>query len=398
MTEPTLNRSLSLTMVVLYGLGVTIGAGIYVLLGATAGRAGIYAPSAFVVAAVAVLFSASSFAEMARRFPVSAGEAAYVQAGFGWTWLSTFVGLLVVAAGTVSCAAIAIGSIGYIREFLDLPQPLLLVTVILVLGAVAGWGITQSVFVAGLFTVVEAGALLAVVLAGFWNDPGIVFDLPKVIPPLDDMPALAGVAGAALLAFFAFIGFEDMVNLAEEVKDPERTLPRAIFITLLLTSLIYILITAVAVLSVPTDELAASPAPMSLVFERVSGFTPWAITLIAIVATLNGVVVQIVMASRVLYGLARQGALPAVLGKVNGVTRTPVTATVLVVGIILVLTLGFPLEELAELTSRIVLTSFTLVNASLLRLLIREGRFARTWAPAAGCVTCLILLLGDIWQ
>lgn len=397
MTEPTLKRSLSLTMVVLYGLGVTIGAGIYVLLGATAGRAGIYAPSAFVIAAVAVLFSATSFAEMSRRFPVSAGEAAYVQAGFGWKWLSTLVGLLVVAAGTVSCAAIAIGSIGYIREFLDLPEQLLLLTVVLLLGAVAAWGITESILVAGLFTIVEAGALLAVVSIGFWNAPGLVFELPRVIPPLSDTLALAGVAGAALLAFFAFVGFEDIVNLAEEVEEPERTLPRAIFITLLLASLIYALVSSVAVLSVPTAELAASTAPMSLVFERVSGFSPWAITVIAIVATLNGVVVQIVMASRVLYGLAKQGALPSALGRVNGLTRTPITATALVVGIILLLAFGFPLEELAEMSARIVLTSFTLVNASLLRLLIREKAIRRAWAPATGCVTCLLLLLGDVW-
>lgn len=397
MTEPTLKRSLSLTMLVLYGLGVTIGAGIYVLLGATAGRAGIYAPTAFVLAAIAVSFSAASFAEMTRRFPVSAGEAAYVMGGFKLAWLSTLVGLLVVSAGVVSCAAIAIGSIGYIREFVDLPNELLLLTVILVLGAVAAWGITESILVAGLFTIIEAGALLTIVAAGFWQDPGLLLKLDAVVPPLDDTAALAGVSGAALLAFFAFIGFEDMVNVAEEVKEPDKTLPRAIFATLALACLIYILVTSVAVLSVPTDELAASSAPMSLVFERVSGFSPWAITLIAIVATLNGVVVQIVMASRVLYGLARQGSIPALIGRVHPVTRTPLVATGLVVGVILTLALAFPLEQLAESTSRVVLTVFLLVNTSLIRILVREGKTQRIWSPVAGCLTCLALLLIDLW-
>ncbi|UUX51070.1 amino acid permease [Nisaea acidiphila] len=396
MPEPTLKRSLSLPLVVLYGLGVTIGAGIYVLLGASAGRAGIHAPVAFLLAATAVLFSAISFAEMARRYPVSAGEAAYVQAGFGLGWLSTLVGLLVVAAGTISCATIALGSTGYIREFLDLPASTILLAVILLLGAIAAWGITESVLVAGLFTIVEIGALLAVIVAGLWTDPGIVTEIPKVLPAPGDAAALTGILSATLLCFFAFIGFEDIVNLAEEVKQPDRTLPRAIFITLALAALLYFSVTAIAVLSVPLDELAASPAPMSLVFERVSGLSPWTITLIAIVATLNGVVVQIVMASRVLYGLARQGSIPAVLGRVNRVTQTPLLATSLVIAIILVLALAFPLEPLAEMTSRIVLTTFTLVNASLLRLHLRDGALRRIWLPAAGCLTCLALLFGTL--
>lgn len=397
MPEPTLKRSLSLTMVVLYGLGVTIGAGIYVLLGAAAGRAGIHAPVAFLLAAVAVLFSAISFAEMTRRYPVSAGEAAYVQAGFGLTWLSTLVGLLVVAAGAISSATIALGSTGYIQQFLDLPGAVILLSVILVLGAVSAWGITESVLVAGLLTIVEAGALLAVVAAGLWSDPAIVLDLPRVIPPLGDAAAATGILAATLLCFFAFIGFEDMVNLAEEVKEPDKTLPRAIFLTLALAALLYFSVAATAVLSVSLDELAASPAPMSLVFERVSGLSPWLVTLIAVVATLNGVVVQIVMASRVLYGLARQGAIPASLGRVNARTRTPLFATVLVTGVILILALALPLEHLAEMTSRIVLTTFTLVNASLLRLYLREGSYRRIWLPATGCLTCLALLIGTLW-
>lgn len=396
MTE--LKRSLGLGLVVLYGLGVTIGAGIYVLLSAAAQKAGVHAPMAFVGAAVVMGFSAASFAELSARLPVSAGEAAYVHLGFGSKKLSTLVGFLVIASGVVSSAAIAAGSTGYIREFIDVPPSILVVVIVLSLGGVAAWGIVESVLFAGLFTVFEVGALLVVVGAGVWTAPTLLDDLPQIVPSIGDAAAWAGIAGAGLLAFFAFIGFEDMVNLAEEVKQPERTLPRAIFVTLVLGTLLYFMVTAVAVLAVPVSELAASEAPLSFVFERITGASPALITVIAIAATLNGVVIQIVMASRVLYGLAKQGSVPIHFAKVDPRTRTPLIATGTVAAVVLFLALLVPLENLAEWTSRIVLIVFTLVNASLILIKRQgtpppEGAFTvRVWVPVLGVVTCLALL------
>ncbi|MBO6949711.1 MAG: amino acid permease [Rhodospirillales bacterium] len=396
MTE--LKRSLGLGLVVLYGLGVTIGAGIYVLLSAAAQKAGVHAPMAFVGAAVVMGFSAASFAELSARLPVSAGEAAYVHLGFGSKKLSALVGFLVIASGVVSSAAIAAGSTGYIREFIDVPPSILVVVIVLSLGGVAAWGIVESVLFAGLFTVFEVGALLVVVGAGVWTAPTLLDHLPQIVPSIGDAAAWAGIAGAGLLAFFAFIGFEDMVNLAEEVKQPERTLPRAIFVTLVLGTLLYFMVTAVAVLAVPVSELAASEAPLSFVFERITGASPALITVIAIAATLNGVVIQIVMASRVLYGLAKQGSVPIHFAKVDPRTRTPLVATGTVAAVVLFLALLVPLENLAEWTSRIVLIVFTLVNASLIMIKRQgtpppEGAFTvRVWVPVLGVVTCLALL------
>ena len=397
-----LRRSLSLPLVVLYGLGVTIGAGIYVLLGATAGRAGIHAPVSFVLASIVVAFSAASFADLSARFPVSAGEAAYVRAGFQSGALSLAVGFLVILSGVVSSAAIAVGSIGYLREFVELGDAVLVMIIVLTIGAIAAWGIMESVIFASLFTIVEAGALLAIVAVGIGNHPDLVFDLPRVIPPIMDLDAWAGISGAGLLAFFAFIGFEDIVNLAEEVKHPERTLPRAIFLTLGLTTLIYFLVASVAVLSVPIDELAASRAPLSFVFSHITGVSPVAITTIAIVATLNGVIIQIIMASRVLYGLGKQGSVPAVFARVHPLTRTPLMATGSITAVVLTLALAFPLEGLAEWTSRIALVIFAMVNMALLLLKRRpttapEGSFSvKLWVPLAGCLTCLALLASDL--
>jgi len=270
--------------------------------------------------------------------------------------------------------------------------------IVLTIGAIAAWGIMESVIFASVFTIIEAGALLAVVGIGFGHDPGLVFDFPRVIPPLADLDAWAAISGAGLLAFFAFIGFEDIVNLAEEVKQPERTMPRAIFLTLGLTTLVYFLVASVAVLSVPIDELAASRAPLSYIFGHITGASPVAITAIAIVATLNGVIIQIIMASRVLYGLGKQGSIPALFARIHPLTRTPLIATGTITAVVLGLALAFPLEGLAEWTSRIALAIFTLVNMALLLLKRRPepapagGFTVKIWVPAAGVVSCLALL------
>jgi amino acid transporter len=222
-----------------------------------------------------------------------------------------------------------------------------------------------------------------------------------VVPGSFDPVIWSGVFSAGLLAFFAFIGFEDMVNIAEEVKEPLKVLPWAIFLTLVLSTLIYVAVVSVAVLSVPVEGLAASKAPLGYVYESVTGGSPLVISAIAIVATLNGIIVQMIMASRVLYGLSAQGDLPAVLAQVSPWTRTPLIATALVVAIILILALAFPIEGLAEMTSRVTLTIFSLVNLALLRIKLREdappeGMFTvALWVPAAGLGLSLLLLVHD---
>ena len=208
--------------------------------------------------------------------------------------------------------------------------------------------------------------------------------------------------GASLLAFFAFVGFEDLVNVAEETKTPAKTLPRAIFITLGASALLYFLVSSVAVLMVPIEDLANAKAPLGLVFERTTGATPELISAIAVLATLNGMVIQMIMASRVIYGLSKQGSLPSLFANVHPRTQTPLIATALVVTIILVLALSFPLEGLAEMTSRIALTVFALVNLALLRVKLRgdpapaDAFLNWTWVHILGAMSCVGLLFADI--
>jgi len=391
--EPALRRRLGLPLLVLYGTGITIGAGIYVLIGAVAGRAGPYSAWSFILAAVVMALTVGSYAELATRYPVSAGEAAYVRAAFNSRFLSTTVGLLTFCTGAVASAAVTIGSAGYIKQLIDVPEPLIVVGVLLLLGAVAAWGILESVLLAGLFTLIETGGLIWSIASALYA--GIPFGATlATIPPLD-AATFPGVFLASLLAFFAFVGFEDLANVVEEAKVPHRDIPWAMTITLALTSALYIAIAAISVTVVPPRELAASSAPLSLVFRTVTGISPGMFNLIAIVATLNTILAQMTMASRVVYGMARQGDLPVHLSKVHSRTGTPLIATVAVLLAVVALAFTFPIEGLAEGTSLATLATFALVNLSLLRIRWRQIRPGAPhvrvpiWVPAMGLFTCL---------
>jgi amino acid transporter len=398
---PRLVRSLTLTHAVLYGLGVTIGAGIYVLVGLAAGRSGMHAPLAFVGAALVMAFSAASFAELGTRMPVSASEAAYVHAAFRLDWLSLGVGLLVVTTAIISAATISVGSAGYVAVFLPVPAPWIISGVVLAMGVVACLATVQSVTFAGVMTLIEVGGLVLIIVAGLGQGTDVVTRLPEIWPSAGDTTAWVGIAGTSLIAVFAFIGFEHLVNIAEEIKEPSRTLPRALFLTLGLSGLLYGVVVWIAVTAVPPEELARSSAPLALVFERLTGLPLVTMSAIAIVATLNGIIVHMIMIARVIYGLADQGSLPTALAQLNPVTHTPLLATAIGVAAILVLALAIPLAGLADLTASFTLVIFAVVNLALIRIKSRNeapppGTFiCPRWVPFAGLVSSVMLLVVD---
>ncbi|MFG6663783.1 APC family permease [Sulfitobacter sp. 916] len=303
-----LRRALTTPLLTLYGLGVTVGAGIYVLVGTTAAEAGAYAPVSFLIAAVVVAFTAFSYAELSTRYPVSAGEAAYVEAGFRSGAMATLVGLAVALSGMVSAAAVAIGAASYLQGLFAAPQWVLTVVVVVLMGLIALWGITQSVTVAAIITLIEIGGLIFVAVWGFGISEPLGVDLVDMLPPLVG-PHWIGIGAASLLAFFAFVGFEDMANVAEEVKDPVSTMPKAIVLTLTIATLLYLATTTAVLTAVPLSRLASSSAPLALVFEAAPKGVQQSFAIVAIVATVNGVLIQMIMASRVLYGLADRGLL-----------------------------------------------------------------------------------------
>lgn len=403
-SQSKLRRSLGLAHAVLYGLGVTIGAGIYALVGETAARAGMQAPLAFVLAALVMAPSAASFAEFATRLPFSAGEATYVRYSFESSSLGFVVGILTVAMAVISASAVCRGSAGYIQLFISLNIETISVVIAVFMGLIAAWGIKESVTFAGIMTLIEIGGLAIIIVVGTANLPDIWVRLPHSIPSISSSEPWIGILGASLLAFFAFTGFEGLANIAEEIKDPKRTLPAAIFLTLIIVTLLYVTVVWVALIAVPPLELGTSAAPLSLVYERVTNAPPALITYIAIIATLNGIIVFMVMASRVVYGMAAQGLLPSPFAVVSDRTRTPLLATFVVTILIVLLAVAFPIEELAEIASRITLTIFCFVNAALvnLKLQVKEAPsdafVVPMIVPILGLLTSLAMLTGNFFS
>jgi len=386
-----LSRRLKFRLLTLYGLGVILGAGMYVLIGATAAKAGMFTPISFLIAAVVVAFTAFSYAELGTRYPVSAGEAAYVNKAFATSWLSILVGLMVIASGVVSSAAISIGAAAYLQHFVDLPDWTLVSAIVLFLGLVTFWGILESVTLAAIFTLIEVGGLFFVIYYGLEMPSPEGKQFIDLIPVMDGQ-VWTGIAAASLLAFFAFVGFEDIANVVEEVKNPVKTLPRAIILTLVISTALYLAVVSVVVLSVPMEKLSKSVAPLSLLFENAGPTTRNTFIVIAIIATVNGVLIQMIMASRVLYGLASQGSLPKVFAHINQGTHTPIVATVVVVAIVLVLANFFPVAELAKTTSKIVLIVFVLRVKWLNK--DQAGKFFRVpvWVPVVGILLSIAML------
>lgn len=379
-----LKRRLGFWLLTCYGLGTTLGAGIYVLIGEVAARAGYLTPISFLIAGLLALPSALSFAELASRYPKSAGEAVYIKQAFQSNGLAFVVGVLVATSGIVSAATMINGFMNYLQDFFVSDANMTRVALTLSLGTLAAWGIKQSVGFAAIITVLEAGALL--VISGFGAT--LIIENPNAQSlPLDPIAVFA-VFGGALLAFYAFIGFEDMVNVAEEVIDIKTNMPRAIITTLIVTTGLYILVSWVAVSAIPSTELSQSKAPLAHLFSRSSGFSSAPISLIALLAIINGALVQIIMASRVFYGMAAQNWLPKALSHVNKRTGTPVRATVIITGLTGFFALALPLAELAALTSTLILSVFALVNLSLVRIKLKsepiQGFQIPIWVPLTG--------------
>lgn len=398
MTQPApLRRALSLPLITLYGLGTIIGAGIYVLTGKVAGAAGMYAPLAFALAGVVALFTALSFAELASRFPKSAGEALYVHEGFGLRWLTLAVGLALAAAGGVSAATLANGFVGYLHLFLPAPRWLIVCLLVLALGLLAAWGIVESVWVATVTTLIEVFGLLLIIVVAGGSLATLPERLPELLPPAQGV-AWSGILLGAFLAFYAFLGFEDMVTVAEEVREPRRNMPLAILLATGAATVLYMLIALVAVLSVAPAELAQSEAPLAVIYARATGASPWFIGLIGLIAAINGALIQIIMGSRILYGMAREGWLPRGLDYVYPRTQTPVATTGIMTLGVLLLALWLPLVTLAKATSFILLAVFTLVNLALIRIqrhapapadVLRVPR----WVPVVALALTLAILV-----
>lgn len=364
-TQKQLKRSLTLPLLTLYGLGNILGAGIYVLVGKVAGVAGSGTTIAFLVAMIVATLTAFSYMELSGRYPVSASVSVYLHKAFGQRWLSIFIGLAMIGSGIASAAALSQGFAGYLHTIWPVNKLILSIGLLLSVGLLAIKGIGESAKVAGLFTVLEILGLVLVIIAGGKILGGVDFAQTLNIDPVI---GVGGVASGAFLAFYAFIGFEDMVNVAEEVKNPKKNMPLAILFSLIISTILYLLVVIIATSVVSPGELAISDAPLSLVYERSGANNLLILTSIGMLAAVNGVVVQVIMGSRILYGLSKNGWINSAFSAVDDKKKTPVVATVVIVALMIISTILLPLVSLAKVTSLLILSIFTLVNASLFEI------------------------------
>jgi len=397
---PTLHRSIGPTQMALYGLGSMLGAGIYGLIGKAAGQVGNAVWLAFLVALVAALLTALSYASLGSRYPRAAGAAYVTQRAYGFPLLSFMVGLALVCSGLTSIATQSRVFAANLIEFVGLdglPVAWLALGFLMIMSGIVFRGIRESMWVNVLCTIVEASGLILVVAVGvsFW---GSVDYLQTPVAPGDDHVVLIVMQGA-VLAFFAFIGFEDIYNVAEEVREPQRTIPIGLITAMAAAAVLYIAVAITAVSVVPWQELSAAPGPITEVVSRAAPFIPPILfTGITLFAVANTGLVNFITASRLLYGMGRQGLLPTIFGQVHHGRRTPHVAILVLFLILVPLALAGTITELASATVLLLLAVFAVVNGS---LFILQGRKGETrglfeiprFVPALGTLVCLVLIV-----
>ena len=375
-----------------------LGSGIYGLIGKAAGQAGNALWLAFVVALVAALLTALSYASLGSRYPHAGGAAYMAHRAFNLPVLSFTVGLALVCSGLTSIATQARVFADNLAVMLGLeavPVWWLALGFLLIPAGIVLRGIRESMWVTVLCTLVEAGGLILVIAVGlsYWGSVDY-FETPEA--PGQDMFWLLVLQGA-VLTFFAFIGFEDTVNVAEESRDPERTIPLGLILAMGMAAVLYVGVAITSVSVVPWRELAAVPGPMTEVMRRAApAFPPIIFTGITLFAVANTALVNYVTASRLLYGMARQGLLPASLGKVHVGMRTPHIAVAALFCVSAPLALLGTVTQLAAATVLLLLFVFAVVNGALWLLKHRKqeplGRFeVPLFVPVLGLFVCVLL-------
>ena len=363
---------MGLFQITMYGIGLILGAGIYVLIGEAAGLAGDAVWISFVLAAIVAVIAGLSYAELSSVFPKAAAEYTFIKNSFKSNFLGFIIGWLTAITSIITAAVVALGFGGYLAQFIDLP---IVISAILLLGALSVinfFGIRESSWTNIILTLVEVAGLVIIIYIGF------TFSTPEPVNYFESPAGLSGIVIAFVLIFFAFIGFEDMANVAEEVKKPSRTIPKAILISISITGVVYVLVSLAAVRVVSWQDLGASAAPLAAVAERALGSGGHVLlSSIALFATTNTVLIILIAGARILYGMASDRSLPSLLGKIHLKTKTPWIA---VIGIMLA-SMAFAfvgdIVLVANISVFAIVITFAMVNLAVIVLRYTEPTIAR---------------------
>ncbi len=403
-----LKRCLSLPEIVIYGVGIILGAGIYVLIGAAAGIAGNMLWLSFILAAIVASFTAMSYAELSALFPHAGAEYNYAKNAFGSEKIAWMLGFITIAISFTTASAVALGFARYFAFFVPLNHVMIAMGLMLTMASINFWGIKESARFNVVATLIEvAGLMLVIVVGGYFILIGTfpLADLSEFPPvPGDTLPIMPIISTSALI-FFAYMGFEGIANIAEEAENPAQTLPKAFLYALLISTVIYVLVAIVAISIVPYKELAADVQPLSLIMSKlIGGAAPHLLALIALFATANTVLITMIVSTRMMYGMAKSNSLPSVLAKVHGTRHTPYVA-VIVVAIVATIFLFFKkVVVLAAISDVGIFILFFMVNLSNIVLRYRRPDLERSWRSPInigrmpvisllGMVSCGLMLL-----
>jgi len=397
--ESPLRRGITRPLLLFFIVGDMLGGGIYALVGEVGGEVGGAIWTSFLLALVVASFTAAAYAELVTKYPRAGGAAFYVNRAFGIPLVSFLVTFAVMASGISSASALAYAFGGdYLSAFVELPTVLVALVFIVLVALVNLRGIVESVRINVVFTSIEVLGLLIIVVVGVvaltsgTGEPGRALEFK----PGESVP-LVILAGAAL-SFYALIGFEDSVNVAEEVKEPRRAYPLALLGGLVIAGVLYLLVTFTASMVVPTDRLAGSSSPLLEVIQvgPLSGIPDRIFAAIALFALANGALINMIMASRILFGMARERVLPELFGRIAERRRTPWFAIVFTTALAAVLIATGETESLANATVTLLLLTFILVNVAVLVLRrdpVEEDHFrAPSALPVLGALVSAALL------
>jgi APA family basic amino acid/polyamine antiporter len=341
------------------GVGIIIGAGIYVLLGAATAEAGNAVWLSFALAACLCGFTGLSYAELASMYPNAGAEYDYTRRVFAERW-AFLVGWTMVVGLMVAAAAIAVGFAHYLQYFVEAPLAVAAVALLAFDAAVALCGIHRSARLTLALSALQVAGLLVVIVIGIphLGSENLVADA-----------SVSGVLGGASLVFFAFIGFDEVITLAEETCEPTKVIPRALLSALAISTVVYVAVAIAAVSVIGATALAGSSRPLADVMAHVlGGRAEGAVAIVALITTTNTSLLALTAASRLTYGMADTGALPASLAKVSRTTRVPAAAIVVAaVGAIAFACVG-DLTFIASVTDFAVYIVFLAVNAAVIVL------------------------------
>jgi APA family basic amino acid/polyamine antiporter len=393
-----LKRHIGLFALVAYGVGDILGAGIYALIGKAAGEMGNAIWMAFLASMVAAGLTGLSYASLGSRYPRAGGASFFTHHAFKSNFLAYVIGLAALSSGVTSMAAGSRAFAGYFSSLVSaVPVDLVVIVFCVVVAGVVIRGIRESMWMNMLCTSIELGGLLLIIAVGATFLGSVDYTSAVTIAnPAGDLTVSLILSGA-ILTFYSFVGFEDIINVSEEVKNPQSNMPKGILLAVLIASIIYVTISLIAVSVIPATELAASSAPLVDVVKRAAPwFPPIAFAFIAMFAVANTALLNFIMGSRLIYGMANQGLMPKVLAKVSR-RRTPYVSSLAVLGFMLVLALTGDIASLARATSVLLLICFMVVNVALVVLKRRmdepKGRFEIPSAvPVLGALVCAVML------